>query len=182
MSTPLKLIMTSLINLPILFSIVLLFPLSANAQDTLPKLKQLWTLEEVKEMAKKYNLQDSVGPKKNNFLLYTKRRSIEKYFQQVTKDIQMREEFKAYLAKTKNVRTYEEFENLLNSFPNVKAVLVESQGGEDNYKKYMKESRNYTWRIYRNKDGGLAFFRADEAITEGEFQCGQRIDNLPKTK
>ena len=181
MRTPFKLIMKNLINLSTLFFITLFFHVDANAQDTLPTLKQLWTLEEVKEMAKKYNFQDSIGSGKNTLLLYIDKRGIEKYFQQQAKAIQIHNEFKAYLSKTINVRNFEDLEILLNSFPNVKDAVVKSHGSENNYNKYMSEVYCYCWRIYRNKDGGLAFFRADEEITEHELNCGQRIDNLPKT-
>ena len=169
--------------------IMLIFlPILSYSQDSPkqkePKLKQLWTLAQVKEMAKKYNLQDSVVLKKYNFLLYTKKRSVEKYFQKEAKEIQIREEFKTYLSKTKNVRTYKDYENLLNSFPNVKQAIAQSQGGEVAFDKYLKESSKYTWRIYRNKDGGLGFYYANEAIDEEEANYAkrcQRIDNLPKT-
>ena len=167
---------------------LIFLPILSYSQDSPkqkePKLKQLWTLSEVKEMAKKYNLQDSISLKKNSLLLYTKRSSIEKHFQQEAKMIQIHNEFRAYLAQTINVRNFEDYEILLDSFPNVKEAIVKSHGGQQAFNKYMQEACIFTWRIYRNKDGGLGFYRADLALDEEETEYAkncQRIDNLPKT-
>lgn len=47
--------------------------LTSKVQSQNPNEKplvNLWTIEQVKEMAKKYNLQDSISMTRNNFLLF----------------------------------------------------------------------------------------------------------------
>ena len=165
--------------------IITLLPIFSYSQNSpnqqLPsKLEQLWTINQVKDMSKKYNLQDSVVLKRYSFLLYTSKENMEKYFHREAKAIQLNAEFSAYLSKTKYVRNHDDYEKLLNFFPNVKTDIVKSYGGEQGFNEYVKEARKYKWRIYRNPKGGLGFWRSDTNITQEELKFGKRVDNLPK--
>lgn len=170
----------SIDSIAILFVFSLL-PLSVNSQNpTRPEPK--WTIEQVREMAKKYNLQDSISYTNRYFLIYVDKIKVEKYLQEESTAIRETKEMKEYLEKTKFVRTLDDDIRLLNSYPSVKAAIVKMRGGEAGHRRYVQQARKYQWRIYRNNQGGLAFERADLPITESEKKFGQRIDNLPPQK
>ena len=162
---------------------IVIIPLFAFSQNTLPKSpKALWSLEEVKQMAKKYDVQDCVSAEKNTYLLYVDKKNLDAYFAQEAKAQKKRAESNAYLQKTKFVRTFEDHDNLINAYPSVRANIVKSRGGEEKHQEYIKAACQYKWRIYRNVHGGLAFYRADEPVMGSEAEWGQRIDNLPPAK
>ena len=166
-----------------IFIFLFAFSLVLVSQNTpIKEPKQLWTIEEVKDMAKKYNFQDSISSTKRNFLVYLDKKGIEKHFMDEVKVRQHRNEMKTYLEKTKYVRTFDDDNNLLNSYPTVRAQTVKGRGGEIKHLEYIKAARKYQWRIYRNSIGGLAFYRADQPVMKSESDWGQRIDNLPKTQ
>jgi hypothetical protein len=152
----------------------------AEAQKVAGKPKQMYTLVEVKEMAKKYNLQDSITSTKRFFLLYFDKNGIEKYLQEESKAIRAKVELLTYLEKTKYVRTFDDDVNLINSLPIIREGIVKSRGGEFQHQLYIRDARKFKWRIYRNEKGALSFERADEPILEHELKWGKRIDNLAK--
>jgi uncharacterized membrane protein len=157
-----------------------------NAQNAntkpIPSMKQLWTLEQVKAMAKKYNYQDSISEKKNNLLLYMTKEQIEEHLSSEFNIKEYRKEMNTYLANTKNVKNYDDFLKLINSLPRVKKQLVKLEGGEASFEKKINDAKQYKWRIYRNPEGALSFFRADTKIITSELKNGKRIDNLPQSK
>ena len=144
-------------------------------------MKKLWTVEQVKSIAKKYGMEDYVSDTKNTALLYDKKEDIEKYFQEESKVKQRIKEFKEYSEKTKYVRTYDDYLKLLEQYPTLKAQLEKSQGGSEEYAKYNAEAKKEKWRIYRNASGGLSFQNAALPIEPQELQWGKRVDNLPKS-
>ena len=151
-----------------------------QAQKVVEKPKQLWTLSQVKQMAIKYNLQDSITASKRFFLLYFDKNGIEKYLQEESKAIRAKAELLMYLDKTKYVKTFDDDVNLINSLPTIREGIVKSRGGEFQHQLYIRDARKFKWRIYRNEKGALSFERADEPISEYESKWGKRIDTLAK--
>jgi hypothetical protein len=156
------------------------FSVIAKAQNTAVTPKKMWTISEIKEMAKKYNLQDSVVLPRNAFLVYLNRKTLDFYLKRQSAQARENQEWFEYSAKNQYVRTFDEDAKLVELYPTIRASIVKSRGGEKAHQEYIAAARQYQWRIYRNSDGGLAFFRADQPIEEREFQYGKRIDNLQK--
>jgi hypothetical protein len=156
------------------------FAQKQNPNTSSKSYKPQWTIEQVKEMARKYGIEDSISPTKRHFLVYFDKSSIEKYLQKESKAVQAKKEYKAYLSATSKVRTFEDDIKLLEQYPSVKADVVKMHGGDIGYKQYVTKSSKYKWRIHRNSQGGLYFERADLPTTNEEKQFGQRIDNLPR--
>ena len=83
----------------------------------------VWTLEEVKSMVSKYNLQDSVTATKNNGLMYKKREDIEDWCQHWVKAINESAIRTAFFKNTEKVRTRADFYNLIDSFLDKKYII-----------------------------------------------------------
>ncbi len=158
--------------------IVLLIFVTAKGQKRYPE--DLWTVEQVKQMAAKYNLQDSISATKNTLLLTMKKEEIEQYFQKVDKFRQETIVYKSFQAKTKLVRSYEDYFKLVESMPLIKDDVVQNLGGTEKYERYKKEVSKDKWRIYRDQAGNLRFFKASTVIKPAELKMGQRLDNLQK--
>lgn len=152
----------------------------AISQNGLPPRK--WTVAQVKEMAKKYNMQDEVSEKNNVILLSLEKEQVESWLKRQYNVKVQRDKFDAYGKETKTVRTYQDYLNLLEKHPYVRAAIVKNRGGEEVFKKDTKEALKLNWRIYRNANGGLAFERDDRPISSQELSWGQRLDNLPKDR
>jgi hypothetical protein len=167
-------------NILCAFFIALTFPFVSTAQKISEKPKQLWTLEQVKEMAKKYNLQDSITTTKRFFLVYVNKQFIDKYLQDEAKAIRAKAELRIYLEKTKSVRTYEDYTNLVNSLPTIREGIVSMHGGEFKHQIYVRDALKFKWRIYRKDQGALSFERADLPFSEDELSWGVRLDTLAK--
>lgn len=146
------------------------------------KSSQNWSLEEVKNMVKKYNLQDSVTATKNNGLMYADKIEIEKWAKSWVRAIEQQKERESFFNETQKVRTRADYYKVLETHPLIKQQLVNMQGGEVNYEKHKAETLKTNWRVYRNKKGELAFLPANRPIRAEEKQNGQRIDNLPPQK
>jgi hypothetical protein len=160
--------------------IMLAFCLIASAQNATVKAKKLWSLAEVKAMAKKYHLEDSVTLPKNEFLVYLSKKSLDNHFKREAEVAKKNFDWSEYLSKTKYIHTFEEDAKLMESYPAVRKAIVEMRGGEQAHQAYVAAAKKYQWRIYRDNTGGLAFFRADLPVNEREFHYGKRIDTLPK--
>ncbi len=162
---------------------IILFFTSLNFINSQNKVsKKIWTVQQVKEMAKPYNLQDSVSETKNNLLLYMTKSEIVSYF---NREVKYREFYKAYTyyrEKSKSVRTYSDYFNLLDQVPLIKEDVIKSHGGEDNYAKFKQDALKYQWRIYKDTNQDLRFIRADTKVTPNELKIGTRVDNLPKSR
>ncbi|MDZ7876047.1 MAG: hypothetical protein U5L45_00170 [Saprospiraceae bacterium] len=152
-----------------------------NAQNkTAPTAKKLWTIEQVQEMAKKYNLQDSVLLPRKAFLVYLSKKNIDAHLQRMSASVKADKDWSEYFAKTKDVRTFDEDAKLVEVYPAVRAAIVKMRGGEQAHQKYKMSASKYKWRIYRDNNGALAMFRADQPVEAREFQYGVRVDNLQK--
>jgi hypothetical protein len=143
--------------------------------------KKLWTLKEVKEIAKKYGMEDYVSETKNTALLYDKKEDIERYFQLESQTLKATKEFKECSEKTMYVRTYDDYLKLIEQYPTVKAQVEKTHGGKESFVKYNELAKKEKWRIYRNASGGLSFQNAALPIEPQELQWGKRVDNLPKS-
>lgn len=143
---------------------------------------QKWTLDEVKNMVKKYNLQDSVTTTKNNGLMYKDKAEIEQWAQSWVKSNEERAEISAYFKDTEKVRSRADYFKLLDSYPTIKQKIVKSYGGEIGFQNYKETSLKAQWRIYRNEKGELAFRPANFPISEEEKCLGKRVDILPQQK
>jgi predicted RND superfamily exporter protein len=140
--------------------------------------KKLWTVEQVKLIAKKYGMEEHISDKRNTALLYYKKEDIENYFQKQSEVLQRNKEFKEYLEKTKTVRNYDDYLKLVGQYPMLKAQLEKSQGGKIEYEKYNAAAKKEKWRIYRNTAGGLSFKNAALPVEGEELKWGKRVDDL----
>ena len=139
------------------------------------------TVEELTEIAKKYDMQDRVATLKNSQLIYHDKAYAEQYFYNELKATKGKLEFTTFMSKTQNVKTYEHFFKLLDTYPSVKKGFLTSHNwNEVDYQKYIQSCMKYKWRIYRSTFGGLSFYRADTKLRKEELIQGVRIDNLPK--
>ena len=162
------------------FFVICLTFITAKGQKRYPE--DLWTVEEVKKMAEKYNLQDSVSATKNTMLLTFSKSEIDEYFKEVYKYRAETTEYKKFNEKTKFVRSIDDYYTLVESMRIVKNDVVKSIGGIEKYAMNKKNTKKYTWRIYRNSNGDLRFVRNDTPVNENEKKLGHRIDNLPPQK
>jgi hypothetical protein len=163
------------------FCIILtVVPFLTNAQKLPVQRVQLWTVDQVKEMAKKYKLQDSVTASNRFFLVYENKQTIDNYLKEESEAIKAIIDLHKYLSKTKYVKTYEDYVKLVNSFPTIRASVVKAHGGEVKHQKYIAAALKFKWRIYRKEQGALSFERADLPVSEAELTWGKRIDTLVK--
>jgi hypothetical protein len=143
--------------------------------------KKLWTLSQVKEMAKSYNFQGEISETKNNGLLYLTKEQLIEYFNEESKTRKNIAEFEIFIQKTKYVTTVEDYYRLINSIPSVredfvKKIFKSEQKFISNYEKAMK----LKWRIYRNNKGEMSFYEADKPVGSEEHMKGTRQDKLSK--
>lgn len=143
-------------------------------------LKQKWTLEEVKNMVKKYNLQDSVTMTNNNALMCFDKSEIEFWCQNRLAGIKERTIRERYFRDTEKVKSYADYFRLLDNHPSIKQIIIQGNGGEDGFQKYKARVLKSDWRIYRNEKGELAFRPAKYPISEEEKHLGKRVDTLLK--
>ena len=142
---------------------------------------QVSTISELKQIGKKYNLEELVSENLNQYLQYETKQDVEKYFKQ---EYEVRESIKdahKYLNDTKFVKTPEDWIKLVESMPRVKQTIIESWGGKEKYDSYKQEILFNKQRIYRLPNGSLLFDRY--SIKEDKATLPRdvvRIDNLPK--
>lgn len=153
---------------------------SQNTTKTRHVLTQKWTLEEVKNMVKKYNLQDSVTTTNNNALMFFDKNEIEFWCQNRLTGIRERTIRERYFKDTEKVKSRVDYFKLLDNHPSIKQIIVEGHGGEDGFQKYKARVLKSDWRIYRNEKGELAFRPAKYPISEEEQHLGKRVDTLLK--
>ncbi|MBL7818411.1 MAG: hypothetical protein JNL70_25595 [Saprospiraceae bacterium] len=166
----------------IIVLLCLLMQLSSKSQDVFATAKKLWTIEEVKAVAQKYNFEDSVVLPRFKYLQYMDKVNMEYYIKENAKVAQSMREMLEYVKQTKYVRTFDDHEKLVNRYPSVREAMVKMRGGEEAHDCYVESANKYGWRIYRDSGGALTFLRADEPIDAEEYQYGQRVDNLPPEK
>jgi hypothetical protein len=140
--------------------------------------KKLWTLEQIKEIAKRYGMEEYVSKTRNTALLYEKKEDVEEYFKEESELFKREKIFQAFSERTKYIRTYDDYLNLLKQYPIVEAEVEKTHGGKEAFSKYNEIAKKEKWRIYRNKSGGLAFRNAAFPIEAGELNFGKRVDNL----
>ena len=165
---------TSKLSLSIVFTLA--FYVISYCQNN---SKQQFSMAELTEIAKKYNMENTV--QKNTGLMYLDKNKVEEHFQSESKAQIVASETNTFLQKTINVRTAKNYFDLLNTYPIVKAEFLKSHNWtEKNYNDYVATFLKYNWRIYRNSNGGVAFYRADTKVSTSELRNGKRIDSLPK--
>lgn len=162
--------------------LIFAFVFSANSQNMPKDAKKLWTIAEVKVVAKKYNFEDSVTLPRFTVLQYLDKKNMEYYIKINSESAQKNKQWTEYLKKTQFVRTFDDYAKLVESYPLVRQAIVKTRGGEQAHQDYIASAKRYRWRIYRNTDGGIGIYRADSPIGSTELQWGQRIDNLPPAK
>ena len=139
------------------------------------------TIEELATIAKKYGMEDMMPSLKNTTLIYDDINQVEQYFQKTYKAHQGGLEYADLMKKTINVRTQKEFFDLMDKYPLVKEGFMSAHKWDNKaYKEYVNNVSKVKWRIYRDKFGGLSFYRADTEVDKEELSQGYRIDNLPK--
>jgi hypothetical protein len=143
--------------------------------------KRIWTLAQVQEMAKPYNMEGEISETKNNALMYFTKEQLIEYFKEESKTRKDIAEFELFVKKTKYVKTVEDYYRLINSIPSVREDFVKKIFKSEakyvsNYEKAMK----LKWRIYRNDKGEMSFYQADTPVTPIEHTKGVRQDKLPK--
>lgn len=139
------------------------------------------TMQEVRQIADKYNLQDfEISETKNNLLLFMSKEQINNYFKKVVQYRELVNAYASFKEKNQQVRTYSDYFALLDQIPIVKKDVVYVSGGEEKYAKFQQDVLKSNWRIYRSLNGDLYFFKADTKIVPNETKVGKRIDNLPR--
>ena len=157
--------------------IILLFcsPFIAKGQPNVSK-------EQVRNMAKKYGLQDKLQEKEMALLSNQPEKMVSDYLKK-RYDFEVREQIvKKFREKTLYVRSMRDYFELIEKNPTVRQIEINIHGGEKSYKEYFEEMIKYQYRIYRRTNGALAFLKKESPKSAEESQFGQRIDNLPLPK
>jgi hypothetical protein len=161
-------------------SIILLlasFAFIAKGQSSSNKLQ---TVEQVKNLAKKYGLQDKLQESEFTFLKNKSENTVNDYLK-TRYTFELREEaVKKFRAKTLYVRTMKDYFELIEKDPTIREIEVKIYGGEEAYKNYFHEMIKYQYRIYRDTNGALSFFKKESPFRAQESISGTRIDNLAK--
>ena len=160
-----------------LLIIFLLFssPFIAKGQPNVSK-------EQVRNMAKKYGLQDKLQEKEMALLSNQPEKMVNDYLKK-RYDFEVREEIvRKFREKTLYVRSMKDYFELIEQNPTARQIEINIHGGEKSYKEYYKEMIKYQYRIYRYPNGALAFLKKESPKSAEESQFGQRIDNLPPAK
>ena len=144
------------------------------------KRSQLWTIEEVQQIAQTYKFPITISNTQNNLLLYMSKPEIDAYFKRQVKNLEIGKENAVMMQKTELVKNMSDYINLIESLPLVKEQMVKAYGGIEKYNEHVLKSCKYDWRIYRDKKGALYFYRSENEISESELAKGQRIDDLQK--
>jgi hypothetical protein len=139
------------------------------------------TVIELTEIAKKYGMEAMVPALKNSTLLYDDMSQVEQYFQKQSIPYKMNLEYIEFSQKTGNIRTQKEYFDLMDKYPLMKKGFMEAHKWDIKaYNEYVNNVAKVKWRIYRDKFGGVSFYKADTKVAKSELSDGQRIDNLPK--
>ena len=141
---------------------------------------QLWTIEEVQQIAQTYKFPITISDTQNNLLLYMPKPAIDAYFKKEVKNLEIGKEYALMRQKTESVRNMDDYINLIESLLLVKEQMVKAHGGIEKYNQFVLENCKYDWRIYRDKKGALYFYRNENEVSESELAKGQRIDDLQK--
>ena len=145
------------------------------------KLVQKTSKEQIKSIAKQYNLQDSVVMEKNSFLTYLTKEEVQKWCQEQKAMIEYRKARVGFSKDSKQVRNRSDYFRLLDTYPMIKQKVVAAHGGEVAFQKFKQASLKRPWRIYRSSKGELSFVNGDSPISDEELaKKQQRVDNLPK--
>lgn len=136
----------------------------------------------VKNMAKKYGLQDKLQKNEVAFLSNKPEKMVNNYLEQRYAFEQRELTVKKFRAKTLYVRSMKDYFQLIEKDPVIRKIEVNIHGGEKLYLEYYREMVHYQYRIYRNPNGALAFFKTETPKNSEELGFGQRIDNLPLAK
>jgi hypothetical protein len=150
---------------------------------------QLWTLEELKVIAKPYsNVQDLLYYRKENGnyngLLFRTKDEIITYFERESKVRKRVEESKDFFKNTANIRSVKDYFELLDCHPNVKKNIAASLlKNNSSFEEYKKDLTSITYHIYRANDGSVHFILPEEEKEENrpDLKEKKRIDNLPKS-
>ena len=161
------------ISISILFlSIVVI----VHGQENVSKIAQ------VKNMAKKYGLQDKLHQNELVFLSNKPEKMVNNYLEQRYAFEQRELAVKKFREKTLYVRSMKDYFELIEKDPVIRKIEVKIHGGEKLYQEYYREMVHYQYRIYRNLNGALAFFKNETPKNSEELEFGQRIDNLSPAK
>jgi hypothetical protein len=165
--------------------ILLTFVFSCQKPDVLtsvlPGMVKLHTMEEVRQIAKEYNMEDLATEENNGSLMYFTKEQLHAYFAKAKKDRAGNQEFLSYQQRTRYVRSYQDYLNLLDSLPNMKASMIEADGGEEQFRLESAEMLKTQWHIFRSEeDGSLAWIHPTTDPSKISPVNGKRIDNLPK--
>lgn len=168
-----------------LFSLQSVYAQSKEYQNqSVKKNEKKWTMDQVKSIASKYNLQNHklLTESKNSGLMYSTKEEIEGWCQRVTEFNKEIETYNAYkLLKSQNVRTLEDYFKYIDSFPPMREAYLQAFSSKEEMNKWRDKLRTCkTWRIYRNDKGRLALREGDTPVTKEESLLGKRIDSLPK--
>jgi hypothetical protein len=163
------------ILIPILLCLAMLSCREADKEKH-PALELKFTFDEVRAIAAKYGMQDSITPEKHGLLKYFTAEDIEKFCIHVSKVNNRRKARGLFKEKTKDIRSFDDYVALIEQFPLLKEQEVEMQGGEAGYNKWVEASRSQKWHIYRDDKGVLYWIPAQ--WDKGDLP-GERLDNKP---
>lgn len=150
-----------------------------TSQTTIDKS---WTFEQIKGMAKKYSLQDQLKETEIKYLKNKSKKVIDDYLQKRYSFEEKEKTVKKFREKTLSVRSMKDYFLLIEKNPTIREIEIKIHGGENQYKEYFKEMVKYNYRIYRDSNGALSFFKIESPLSPEESDLGRRIDNLPTQK
>jgi hypothetical protein len=149
-----------------LFSILIFF-ISCSVsekQPLAPVLEQYFTLEQVRTIAAKYDLEDMVDPVKSNGLMYQTPEDLERYFV-YHKEIRdkIREE-QILMEKIREGVSYDEFVALIDQLPALRRSRVRAYDRTDNESRYQEEIQEF-------RKNGISHVYVDAADVINYCKC-----------
>ena len=134
---------------------------------------QYHTWEEVQDAARQYGLESVILEKNNNGLMYLPDSALHAFLKNEKAAQEGKAEMVLYLDKKKDIHSFDDYLDLLNSLPHLKALKIESKGGEAAFQQWVEERKKINWHIYLNDDGSLAWVRPED---DHGTRKGKRLD------
>jgi hypothetical protein len=138
--------------------------------------KQL-SKDEIIEIARKYNLQDSIFtatptkygsfPDASRVYSSVNEKECEAYFAQWRKQADFASEFYKYYEERKHITSVAEYFEVLEKYPHNLQSYVETLGGMEQYQAHKKERLAGNYHLYLDAENALVWIKASE--DDGKF-------------
>lgn len=132
---------------------------------------------QVKAVAAKYGLPDSISLETHGLLMYFAQEHLDAYFQRERAARELKAETAIFHERTKGVRSFDDYVALINAFPHTQKSFVNAHGGEKGFEAWKAGHKGVRWHVYRNEHGGVMFVSPDfNKVVQAGYE---RIDTLP---